>query len=86
MKAIIRVDLKPGVLDPQGQAVAQALRGLGFDEVADARQGKIIELDLDERDPSRARERVEAMCQRLLANPVIERFAIDLVAETDAPA
>ncbi len=86
MKAIIRVDLKSGVLDPQGQAVAQALRGLGFDEVVDARQGKIIELDLDEVDAARARERAEAMCARLLANPVIERFSIEIVAQRETTA
>ncbi len=80
MKAIVRVDLKSGVLDPQGQAVAQALRTLGFDEVAEARQGKIIELDLAETDPARAKERVEAMCSKLLANPVIERFSVEVEA------
>lgn len=84
MKAIVRVDLKAGVLDPQGQAVAHALRGLGFEEVLDARQGKVIELTLDETDPARARERAEAMCARLLANPVIERFVVEITPEPAA--
>ena len=78
MKAIVRVDLKTGVLDPQGRAVAQALRTLGFDEVADARQGKVIEIDLAGEDMDAARARVEQMCERLLANTVIERYAVEI--------
>ncbi len=82
MKATVRIDFKAGVLDPQGQAVAQALNTLGFDEVTRARQGKVIELELSETDPKAAHERVVAMCQQLLANPVIEDYRIEL----DAPA
>ena len=78
MKAIVRVDLKPGVLDPQGKAVAHALRGLGFSEVADARQGKVIELDLTETDRARAESRVRQMCEKLLANTVIERYDVEI--------
>ena len=78
MKARVHIILKKGVLDPQGKAIAGALHGLGFDEVADARQGKFIELDLADTDPETARARVEAMCQKLLANTVIENYAIEI--------
>jgi len=78
MKARIHVYLKPGVLDPQGQAVANSLQHLGFEEVTAARQGKLIELDLDTADADEARARVEAMCEKLLANPVIENYAVEL--------
>jgi phosphoribosylformylglycinamidine synthase len=78
MKARIHVALKPGVLDPQGKAIGNALVQLGFAGVGEVRQGKLIELDLAENDPARARERVEAMCRDLLANPVIETYAIEL--------
>ncbi len=78
MKARVTVTLKRGVLDPQGQAIAQALRTLGFEGVEDARQGKLIELTLAETDPEAARAQVVAMCEKLLANTVIESYAIDL--------
>ena len=76
MKARVEVTLKPGVLDPQGQAIAGALAGLGFHGVGAVRQGKLIELELASADPVAARDEVEAMCRQLLANPVIERYAI----------
>lgn len=79
MKARIHVTLKNGVLDPQGKAIQHALTALGFDGVEDARQGKYIELDLRETDAARARAQVEDMCRKLLANTVIENYAIDLV-------
>ena len=78
MKARVEITLKPGVLDPQGKAIEHALSGLGFGGVGDVRQGKLIELDLDETDPDKARAHVEKMCRTLLANPVIERYAIDI--------
>jgi phosphoribosylformylglycinamidine synthase len=78
MKARIHVRLKPGILDPQGKAISNALAALGFSGVDEVRQGKLIELDLAETDPQAARARVEAMCQQLLANPVIEDYAIEL--------
>ncbi|MHA6287002.1 phosphoribosylformylglycinamidine synthase subunit PurS [Maricaulis sp. CAU 1757] len=78
MKAKIHVYLKPGVLDPQGAAVAGALHNMGYDEVTDARQGKLIELDIEGRDRDAARARVEEMCQKLLSNPVIENYSIEL--------
>lgn len=80
MKARITVTLKSGVLDPQGKAIEGALRGLGFDGVAGARQGKVIELLLAETDEAAARARVEEMCRKLLANPVMENYAIELSA------
>ena len=78
MKAKVHITLKRGVLDPQGKAIAGALHGLGFDEVADARQGKFIELDLKDTDTASAKARVEAMCQKLLANTVIENYALEI--------
>ena len=78
MKAKVHITLKPGVLDPQGRAIAHALQQLGFDGVGDVRQGKYIELDLAETDKARARQAVEAMCTKLLANTVIENYTIDL--------
>src|SRR5690606_20390023 len=68
VKAKVHITLKPGVLDPQGRAIAHALDQLGFEGVTGVRQGKYIELDLAETDPARAREAVEAMCAKLLAN------------------
>lgn len=78
MKAKVHVTLKTGVLDPQGKAIGHALESLGFDGVGDVRQGKFIELDLDEADPDKARARIGEMCEKLLANTVIENYSIDL--------
>ncbi len=78
MKARIHVTLKNGVLDPQGKAIGHALAGLGFAGVGEVRQGKFIELELAERDAKRARESVDAMCRKLLANTVIENYTIEI--------
>jgi phosphoribosylformylglycinamidine synthase len=78
VKARVHIMPKPGVLDPQGKAIAHALSSLGFTGLGEIRQGKMIELELAESDPARARETVEAMCRKLLANTVIESFRIDL--------
>jgi phosphoribosylformylglycinamidine synthase len=78
MKVKVHITLKPGVLDPQGTAIGHALAGLGFSGVENVRQGKYIELDIAETDPEAARISARAMCERLLANTVIENFAIDL--------
>jgi phosphoribosylformylglycinamidine synthase subunit PurS len=78
MKARVHVRLKPGVLDPQGKAIGNALAALGFTGIGEVRQGKLIELDLAESDPARARTQAEAMCKELLANPVIEDYTIEL--------
>jgi phosphoribosylformylglycinamidine synthase len=77
MKARVVVTLKKSVLDPQGQAVTRALGALGFSEVKDVRLGKLIELDLDTKDPKEARARVEQMCEKLLANTVIEEYRVE---------
>ena len=79
MKALIRITLKNGVLDPQGKAIANALTGLGFAGVADVRQGKYIEVALDETDEAKVRAQVERMCKDLLANTVIENYSYDLI-------
>ena len=78
MKARISITLKSGVLDPQGKAIEAALDHLGFAGVTEARQGKLIELDLTEQDPEKARTQIDEMCRRLLANTVIETYAIEL--------
>ena len=78
VKAKIHVTLKNGVLDPQGKAVGHALGSLGFDGVQEVRQGKYIELDLEETDSERARNNVDAMCRQLLANTVIENYDIEI--------
>ncbi|WP_298367919.1 phosphoribosylformylglycinamidine synthase subunit PurS [Azospirillum sp.] len=80
MKAKVHVTLKRGVLDPQGKAIAHALQTLGFAGVEDIRVGKVIELQLTSADEAAARAEVEAMCTKLLANTVIEDYAIELVA------
>ena len=78
MKAIVTVMLKQGVLDPQGRAIGHALGTLGFAGVGEVRAGKVIELELDETDPARARATAEAMAQKLLANTVIEAFRVEI--------
>ena len=78
MKAVVTVMPKPGVLDPQGRAIGQALATLGFAGVGEVRAGKVFELDLAEADPERARAAAEAMADRLLANSVIEISHVSL--------
>jgi phosphoribosylformylglycinamidine synthase PurS subunit len=80
MKAIVHIFLKPGVLDVQGKAVESALHGLGWSEVSSVRVGRVIEFDLAGDDAIEARTRVESMCQRLLANPVIEGYRVEIAA------
>jgi phosphoribosylformylglycinamidine synthase len=80
MKARITITLKPGVLDPQGKAIANALHALGFGSVGDVRQGKYIEVEVAESDPSRASAEIERMCEQLLANTIIENYAYELEA------
>ncbi len=79
MKAKVHVTLKSGVLDPQGKAIAHALENLGFSGVGDVRQGKYIEIELAEKDRLAAERAVKQMCEKLLANTVIENYAIELV-------
>jgi phosphoribosylformylglycinamidine synthase len=78
MRARVHVRLKNSVLDPQGAAIARALAQLGFAGVREVRQGKMIELQLDDGDRAEAEVRVRAMCERLLANPVIETFTVTI--------
>ncbi len=78
MKARVHVTLKPGVLDPQGKAIQHALSALGFAGVDGVRQGKVIELDLTETDPNQAHENLHDMCEKLLANTVIENYTIEI--------
>ena len=80
MKARVHITLKPAVLDPQGKAIAHALTGLGFDGVKDVRQGKYIEIELAPGDPKQAEARVRSMCERLLANPIVETYTIEMSA------
>ena len=74
MKATVHIGLKPGVLDPQGRAIAKSLEDLGYNEVKDVRIGKVITLDMD----GGSEERVREMCEALLANTVIESYRIEL--------
>jgi phosphoribosylformylglycinamidine synthase subunit PurS len=76
MKATVLVRPRPGILDPQGQAVESSLRHLGF-AVAEARVGKLVELEVDARDEAEARSQLERMCEQLLANPLIESYEIE---------
>lgn len=78
MKARIHVTLKNGVLDPQGKAIEGALASLGFDGVEGVRQGKYIEIDIAEKDRAKAAIKVEDMCNKLLANTVIENYEIEI--------
>ncbi len=80
MKAVVTVMLKNGVLDPQGKAIGQALSGLGFDGVGEVRAGKVIEVELAETDPAKAKAAAEDMARKLLANTVIESFKVEIAA------
>jgi phosphoribosylformylglycinamidine synthase subunit PurS len=77
MKATVLVRPKEGILDPQGEAVESSLRQLGF-PVGDARVGRVIDLEVDASSPDEARAEVERMCERLLANPLIESYEIEV--------
>ena len=77
MKAKITITLKSGVLDPQGKAIEGALGSLGFSGVENVRQGKYIELEVAETDEARARSAIKSMCEKLLANTVIENYSIE---------
>jgi phosphoribosylformylglycinamidine synthase subunit PurS len=79
MKATVLVRPKEGILDPQGDAVQNSLRHLGF-AVDEARIGRVVDLEIEANDPAAARAEVERMCEQLLANPLIERYEIEIVA------
>jgi phosphoribosylformylglycinamidine synthase subunit PurS len=79
MKATVLVRPKPGILDPQGEAVESSLRQLGF-SVADARIGRVVDLEVEASDPNAARTEIQRMCEQLLANPLIESYEIEIQA------
>lgn len=79
MKLRVHVTLKSGVLDPQGAAVRHSLGSLGFDGVNSVRQGKVIDLDIDATDEATALKTAEDMCEKLLANTVIENYTVDVL-------
>jgi phosphoribosylformylglycinamidine synthase len=76
MKISVVITLKKDVLDPQGKIIHQALDGMGFDDINEVRQGKYFEIDTKETDPKKAKDKVEEMCKKLLANLVIENYKI----------
>ncbi len=78
IKARVTVTLKNGVLDPQGKAIEHALSGLGFDGVGSVRQGKVFDLEIDGADKAKAEADLKAMCDKLLANTVIENYAVEI--------
>ena len=78
MNARVCVTLKPSVLDPQGKTVKQALESLGFRGIQDVRMGKYIEIELDRGSAGQAKQDLEQMCQKLLANPVVETYRIEV--------
>ena len=79
MKARIKIMLKNGVLDPQGEAIKHALNNIGFESVTGVRQGKVIELEIDGSDKGQVRSDLDKMCNKLLANTVIENFEIEIL-------
>ncbi|HEY1453328.1 MAG TPA: phosphoribosylformylglycinamidine synthase subunit PurS [Roseiarcus sp.] len=78
MKARVIVTLKSGVLDPQGKAIEGALKGLAIDGLKSVRQGKIFDIEIDGEDPAAARRRLAEACERLLANTIVENYAIEI--------
>ncbi len=78
IKARVTVTLKNGVLDPQGKAIEHALDGLGFGGVGSVRQGKVFDIEIDSADRAKAEDDLKAMCDRLLANTVIENYAVEI--------
>ena len=79
MKARVTVMLKSGILDPQGEAIKNALNSLGYNEVSSIRQGKVIEINLDETSEEKAKNSIEKMCKKLLANTVVENYQIEII-------
>ena len=81
IKARVTVTLKNGVLDPQGKAIEGALGSLGFEGVDQVRQGKVFDLELTSADPGTAKQQIAEMCEKLLANPVIEQYSVEVVEQ-----
>ena len=82
MKVTVTIDRRPEIADPEGTTVLRALHDLGFTETATVRMDRVIHLDIEGDDPDEVRGRVEEMCRQLLANPVLEDFAIEIDPET----
>ena len=76
MKISVIITLKKDVLDPQGKVIHQTLDGMGFEDINEVRQGKYLEIDIKENDQNKAKKKVEEMCEKLLANLVIENYKI----------
>ncbi|PYM14673.1 MAG: phosphoribosylformylglycinamidine synthase subunit PurS [Candidatus Rokuibacteriota bacterium] len=85
MTVRVLVRLKPGILDVQGAAVKRALGGLGFADLEDLRIGKVVDLAIDANGEEHARARVDEMCRKLLANPILEDYTIEVVGDLAAP-
>ena len=85
MRARVYVTYRTGILDPQGKAVARSLAALGFNEVHEVRIGKYIEIEIDATDRASAERRLDDMCRRLLANPVIEDYRFDVLDVSNIP-
>jgi phosphoribosylformylglycinamidine synthase len=83
VKIRVLVRLKPGILDPQGATVQRALAGLGFHDVTELRVGKLIEVDVEAPTEERARQRVDEMCRKLLANPLLEDYTVEVARGAD---
>ena len=79
MKVRVTVMLKGGILDPQGEAVKHALNSLGYNQVKTIRQGKVIEINLDETSEEEAKQNIKKMCEKLLANTVVENYEIEII-------
>ena len=79
MKVKIHITLKKGVLDPQGKAIENALKTLGFDCIENVRQGKLIEIEVAQKEPDKAKKKAKEMCEKLLANTVIEDYQIEVL-------
>ena len=79
VKAIIHISLKHGVLDPEGKAIQNALDNFGFKEIKEIRKGKFIEIELNENDKSKAKDKIDEMCRKLLVNTVIENYKIEII-------
>jgi len=86
MKLRVLIRLRPGIMDVQGAAVQRALIGLGFGDLRDLRVGKVIEVDVDAASPGAARARVDEMCKKLLANPVLEDYTIETIEASNLEA
>ncbi|MDG2474011.1 MAG: phosphoribosylformylglycinamidine synthase subunit PurS [Paracoccaceae bacterium] len=78
MKLIVRISLKKSILDPQGEAISNSLKSLGFSKLNSVRQGKILELDLEETDPDCGVKIAKEMCEKLLVNSVIENYSLEI--------